>query len=146
MPKTIQNGLNRINQHTCSPDRPKVALKGRSSKPLQCWGCGGNHMHYDFPHNRGDPRSLHHLEGAKIVGDIARVSPCIHIMLKINIMPIRTQWTFSHHPRPSRRSMVSFNPLVQILHWLSLSKFYAPRTDAYDHFHAVELPKEGDPS
>ena len=57
--------------------RATVVMEERSSKPLQCWGCGVDHKCRYFPENNTNPRSLHNIEGAVAMEDMARATPHI---------------------------------------------------------------------
>jgi hypothetical protein len=41
------------------PRMSKTMGQNSWKQPMQCWGCGGNHMHRDFP-QRGDKTKIAH--------------------------------------------------------------------------------------
>jgi len=58
-----------------------VPAQGKPQEPIQCWGCGDNHMLKDFPHRKGNPRGLHNIEEVFTMEDMARETPRIYATL-----------------------------------------------------------------
>jgi hypothetical protein len=50
-------------------------------QPMQCWGCGGNHMHKDFPQRGDKARTTRNVQQVVIVGDMGRNVPRIYVAL-----------------------------------------------------------------
>ena len=51
-------------------------------EPLQCWGCGGNHMRRSCPPENGYVRQAHNIQGVETVGQVARTIPRIYAALE----------------------------------------------------------------
>jgi hypothetical protein len=49
---------------------------------MHCWGCGVNHRHGYFSHERVGSRDLHNIEGVATMGDMAREIPRIYAALE----------------------------------------------------------------
>jgi hypothetical protein len=49
--------------------------------PIQCWGCGGDHMYIYFTHRGEKVRIVHNVQQTNIVGDMGRNVPRIYIAL-----------------------------------------------------------------
>jgi hypothetical protein len=39
-------------------------------KPIQCWGCGGDHMHKDFPQRGDKVRDVHNVQHTATIEDM----------------------------------------------------------------------------
>ena len=57
-------------------------LDGNIREPLQCQGCGENHMLKDCLRRRDNPRTLYNLGSAVIVEDMVRETPRIYATLQ----------------------------------------------------------------
>ena len=51
-------------------------------EPLQCWGCGGDHMLRNFPLRNGNVNQVHNIQGTKIMGQVERTIPRIYAALE----------------------------------------------------------------
>ena len=51
-------------------------------EPLQCWGCGGDHMLRKYLHRNGNVSQVHKIQGAETVGQVARAIPRIYAALE----------------------------------------------------------------
>jgi hypothetical protein len=49
--------------------------------PIQCWGCGGDHMYRDFPHRGEKVRIVHNVQQVDTVEDMGRNVPRIYAAL-----------------------------------------------------------------
>jgi hypothetical protein len=49
--------------------------------PIQCWGCGGDHMYRDFPHRGEKVRIVHNVQQDDTVEDMGRNVPRIYAAL-----------------------------------------------------------------
>ena len=61
-------------------DMPRDPKETR--EPLQCWGCGGNHMRRNYSHEIGNVRQVHNVQEAETVGQVARTIPRIYAALE----------------------------------------------------------------
>ena len=50
----------------------------QNREPLQCWKCGGSHMHRNSPLEDGNARPYYNVQEVKTVGQVARVVPMQH--------------------------------------------------------------------
>jgi hypothetical protein len=48
---------------------------------IQCWGCGGDHMHRYFPQIGEKERTMHSVQQVAIIEDMGRNVPRIYIAL-----------------------------------------------------------------
>ena len=51
-------------------------------EPLQCWGCGGNHMQRNYVLENGYVRQAHNVQGAETMGQVAMIVPRIYVVLE----------------------------------------------------------------
>jgi hypothetical protein len=49
--------------------------------PVQCWGCGGNHLSKDCPHKGEGMRIVHNIKEAETMGDMGGSMPRIYAAL-----------------------------------------------------------------
>ena len=49
---------------------------------LQCWGCGGDHMLRNCPHQNGNVSQVHNIQGDETVGQVVRTIPRIYTSLE----------------------------------------------------------------
>jgi hypothetical protein len=49
--------------------------------PIQCLGCGGDHMYKDFPHRGEKVRTVHNVQQVATVEDMGRNVPRIYVAL-----------------------------------------------------------------
>ena len=61
-------------------DKPRYPKDSR--EPLQCWGCGGDHMLRNCLHRNGNVIQVHNIQGVEIVGQVARTIPKIYAALE----------------------------------------------------------------
>ena len=61
-------------------DKPRDPKEPR--EPLQCWGCGVDHMLRNFPHRNGNVIQFHNIQGLEIVGQVVRTIPRIYAALE----------------------------------------------------------------
>ena len=84
-PSHLQNQQRNPSQAVTKPTR-MMGDKPRDPKdtkePLQCWGCGGNHMHRNCPHGNGNVSQVHNIQGAKTAVQMERDIPRIYAALK----------------------------------------------------------------
>ena len=69
-------------QQVKGTNKPKVTLEGNHRELPQCWGCGWHHRLKYFPHRKGYPKSLHNVEGATKIEDMARATLKIYVALE----------------------------------------------------------------
>jgi hypothetical protein len=50
-------------------------------RPIQCWGCGGDHMYRDCPHKGEKLRTVHNVQEVDIVEDMGINVPWIYAAL-----------------------------------------------------------------
>ena len=55
--KNIQQG-----QQAQGGYKRTMPVEGKPREPIQCWGCGENHMLKDYMHIKGNPRRRHNIE------------------------------------------------------------------------------------
>jgi hypothetical protein len=56
------------------PRMMEIAGKKPRKQPIQCWGCGRDHMHRDCPQRGEKERTVHSVQQAVIVEDM-----CINV-------------------------------------------------------------------
>ena len=61
-------------------DKPRDTKEPR--EPLKSWGCGGDHMLRNCLHRNGNVSQVHNIQGAEIVGQVARTIPRIYAALE----------------------------------------------------------------
>jgi hypothetical protein len=67
-----------------TPNEPRMTeTVGKNSRkqPIQCWGCGRDHMHRDFPQGGEKVRTSHSVKQTAIVEDMGRNVPKIYAAL-----------------------------------------------------------------
>ena len=61
--------------------RIEIKTKGNLLAPIQCWGCGGNHMFKYYPEGNMKPRNIHNNEEETTTRDVARSTHRICVAL-----------------------------------------------------------------
>ena len=61
-------------------EKPKDPKQKRG--PLQCWKCGGPHMHRNCPLENESARPAYNIQEAETVGQVARAVPRIYAALE----------------------------------------------------------------
>jgi len=82
-PPYYKNQLKNV-QHGKQPQgryKWTIPVEGKPREPIQCWGCGENHMLNECLHRKGNQKGLHNLEESIIVEDMARETPTIYAAL-----------------------------------------------------------------
>jgi hypothetical protein len=67
-----------------TPKEPRMTEtmgKRPRKPPIQCWGCGGDHMYRDFPHRGEKVRIVHNVQQDETVEDMGRNVPRIYTAL-----------------------------------------------------------------
>ena len=54
----------------------------QNKEPIQCWKCGGPHLHRNFPHEEGYVRLAYNIQEDETVGQVARTVPRIYAALE----------------------------------------------------------------
>jgi hypothetical protein len=54
--------------------------------PIQCCGCGGDHMYRDFPHRGEKLRNVHNVQEVVIVEGMGKIVPRIYAALDKKIV------------------------------------------------------------
>jgi hypothetical protein len=52
------------------PEKTKIVGKNPRQQPIQCWGCGGDHMHRDFPQRGEKARTVHNVHRVATIEDM----------------------------------------------------------------------------
>ena len=61
-------------------DKPRYPKEPR--EPLQCWGCGGDHMLRNCLHQNGNVIQAHNIQGAETMGQVVTTIPRIYAALE----------------------------------------------------------------
>ena len=48
--------------------KPARMMGDKPRKPLQCWGCGGDHLIKYYPHRNGNESQVHNIQGVETMG------------------------------------------------------------------------------
>ena len=56
-PKNVQHGKQQQGWYKWT-----IPVEGKPREPIQCWGCGENHMLKDYLHRKGNREGLHNME------------------------------------------------------------------------------------
>jgi hypothetical protein len=59
----------------------EIVGKKPRKQPIQCWGCGGDHMYIDFPQRGEKVRTVHNVQQVATVEDMGRNVPRIYAAL-----------------------------------------------------------------
>jgi hypothetical protein len=66
------------------PIMTKIVGKKPRKQPIQCWGCGRDHMYRDFPQRGEKGRAAHIVQQVAIVEDMEKNVPRIYVALVNN--------------------------------------------------------------
>ena len=51
-------------------------------EPLECFGCGEDHLLRKCPHMNGSSKQVHNIQEDETVGQVARIVPRIYVALQ----------------------------------------------------------------
>ena len=84
-PSNFRNQQRKPSQVVTKPtrmmgDKPRDPKEPR--EPIQCWGCGVDHMLRNCSHQNGNVSQVHNIQGDETVGQVARTIPRIYAALE----------------------------------------------------------------